>query len=432
MRRLVALVLVATACSGGTANVTTTQQSTDTTPATSRGGTQPPNTVPTTTATPTTLPPRPELSQPQVVYFFLASTEGPVLVPVWRDESSPQGVGGAIETLFAGPTPSERLGVPAVSTTIPSAARVLSVSVVNELATIDLSADFYSGGPPPQRLAQGVVTATRFEGVTGGAFRVAGEPFAGLPGGADRSTFGDVVAPVFIDEPVYGGPADQPGRLQGEAEGTLAVQLVDESGLTVADFEFGAEGGFDRTLAYSVGIDQLGELTVTDGSFEIAYPVQLRLPEAGSCSAAGLSPQPAPQEQLPAAVASARAAITEAAVACDYEALASLASPDFVYSFGEDGDPADFWRREEGVGIPTLRLMVQLLNTPPVFDAEFFEPTYLWPSAFRAAPSPADFDLLEGIIPADDLALYREFNEYLDLRIGITETGSWDFAVAGD
>ena len=431
MRRLVALLLVVAACSGGTSDVTTSQPP-ETTPATTGNGTLAPITVPSSTVTATTLPPRPELSEPQVVYFFLDSAVGSVLVPVWRDESSPQGVDGAIETLFAGPTPSERLGVPALSTAVPSAAQVLDVSVVNELATVDLTEDFYSGGPPPERLAQVVFTATRFDGVEAVAFRVEGEPFAGLPGGADRSTFGEVTAPVFVDEPAYGGPITQPGRLKGEAIGSVTGELFDESGLKVADFDFSASGFFDRSLAYSVGIDQDGELVITDGAFEVSYPVQLRLPEAISCSAAGLSPEPEPQEQLPAEVAATRVAIVEAAVACDFDALAALAGPDFVYSFGEDGDPASFWRREESVGIQTMRLMVQLLNTPAVLDTEFFQPTYLWPSAFRAAPSPADFDLLEGIIIADDLALYREFNEYLDLRIGIAEGGSWDFAVAGD
>ena len=289
MRRLVALLLVtAAACSGGTSTVTTAAGTAPTT--TPVEGTQPSLTVPPSSVTPTTLPSREELSEPQVVYLLLDSPTGRVLVPVWRDETSPQGVKGSIEALFAGPTPSERLGVPAISTSIPAEAAVIGVSVVNELATVDLTAEFYAGGPPPERLAQVVYTATRFDGVTAVAFRVAGEPFTGLPGGADRSSFVDVIGSVFVEEPAYGAPAEQPGRLLGEGNGDLSVLVTDEAGLTVADFEFAASGTFDRPLAYSVSVDQPGSMVVSDGTSAVTYPVQLRLPEAHSATTvSGLS-----------------------------------------------------------------------------------------------------------------------------------------------
>lgn len=375
------------------------------------------------------------------MYFLIDAPVGaPTLLPVWRDATSPQGVRGAIETLLIGPSPTERLGVPAISSDIPPATGLLDVDVVNGLATIDLTAAFFGEPTPSPRLAQVIYTATRFDDVESVAFRVDGEPFTGLPGGADRSAFRDLQSALFIESPAYGGPAAQPARLSGEARlvtDEFSVTVTDAAGLTVASFEVASSGSgwvpFEVALPYFVAVDQPGELmaTTADGAVDLIYPIGLELPPSDLCSAAGLSAQPVDQG-LPPAVEETRRAIIEAATSCDLEALQALGAPGFTFSFGAGGSAADFWRTEESGGYPVTRLMVQLLNTPPVFDTEFVVPTYLWPSAFRAVPSPEDFDILEGILPDEDLALYRQFNEYLDLRLGITEEGSWDFAVAGD
>ena len=439
VKRLFILALAVASCTPGTTS--TTAALPNTAPSTTSTSTTAPITVPTTVTT-TTLPPRPELSLPQVVYLLLDAPVGPpTLVPVWRDATSPQGVEGAIRTLLGGPTPSERLGVPAISTDIPAETVLLAADVVNGLATIDLSAAFYGDGDPPaSRLAQIVYTATRFDDVDSVAFRQDGEPFAGLPGGAARIGFRDLQGLIFVEEPTYGGPAQQPGKLSGEARISaerFAVRVTDARGLVVAEFEVASEGTgwvpFEVPLPYFVEVDQSGELNIStgDGVVDLTYPLQLFLPAAGLCSAAGLSAVAVDQD-LPAAVAATRQAIIDAATNCDLDGLAALGSPDFTFSFGGGTSAADFWRNEEAAGIPITRLMVLLLNTPPVFDPEFFVPTYLWPSAFRAAPTAEDFAILEGILPDEDLALYRQFNEYLDLRLGISEEGSWDFAVSGD
>jgi hypothetical protein len=85
------------------------------------------------------------------------------------------------------------------------------------------------------------------------------------------------------------------------------------------------------------------------------------------CSASGLSPVPV-AEDLPAAVAGIRRQIIEAAVACDYEALAALASSGsyFAYSLDETGDPVEYWRSLEESGGEPLRWMVTTLNLPAV------------------------------------------------------------------
>lgn len=439
MRRTVILLLVLAACSGGS-SVTTTTQPSDTTTDTSAGTTTPSITVPSSSTT-TTLAPRLELNEPQIVYFLAGSAVGgPALVPVWRDATSPQGPGGAVETLLRGPTPTERLGVPAISSDIPAETVLLGTAVVNGLATVDLTAPFFDEESLTARLAQVTYTLTRFPEVESVTFRNDGEPFTELPGAVSRLTFRDLQPPVFVAQPAYGGPATQPGRLVGEARiaaDRFSVHIADSDGLTITDFDVRSDGAgwvaFDIELPYFVAVDQSGDLTIStpDGVVNQTYPLQLLLPPPDICSAAGLSSEPVDQG-LPSEVEAKRRAIIEAATSCDFESLRALTAADFIFSFGGGTDPVAFWKGEEAVGIPVTRLIVQLLNTPPVLDTDFFVPTYLWPSAFRAAPLAEDFDLLEGILPAEDLALYRQFNEYLDLRLGISEGGSWDFAVAGD
>ncbi|MEE8332141.1 MAG: GerMN domain-containing protein [Acidimicrobiia bacterium] len=440
MKRMVILLLVLAACSGGTSVTTTTQPSDTASAGTGIGTSTPSITVPTSSTT-TTLAPRLELSEPQIVYFLASSVVGePSLVPVWRDATSPQGPRGAVETLLRGPTPTERLGVPAISSDIPAETVLLGTAVVNGLATVDLTAPFFDEESLTPRLAQVTYTLTQFPDVESVTFREDGEPFAELPGVVSRLTFRDLQPPIFVAQPTYGGPAMQPGRLVGEARiaaDRFNVHIADADGLTITEFDVLSEGAgwvaFGIELPYFVDVDQSGELTIStpDGVVNQTYPLQLLLPPPEICSAAGLSSEPVDQG-LPSEVEAKRRAIVEAATSCDFDSLRSLTASDFTFSFGEGTDPVAFWKGEEAVGIPITRLIVQLLNTPPVLDTEFFVPTYLWPTAFRAAPLPEDFDLLEGILPPEDIALYRQFNEYLDLRLGISDTGSWDFAVAGD
>jgi hypothetical protein len=441
MRRLAIVLLVLGACTPGSSTPTASSPAVVTSaPATTTPAPSATITVPPTT-TSTTIPPRPELSEPQVIYLLMDASVGTRrLAPVWRDATSPQGVAGAIETLLAGPTPTERLGVPAISTAIPATTQLLGVGVVNGLATIDLSADFFED-PSSERLAQVIYTATRFEEVDSVLLRIDGEPFAGMPSAVGRLAFRELQPSVFIEEPAYGAPAAQPGRLVGEAQlvaGAFRVRITDGEGLTVADRDVAAAGtgwvGFNVPLPYWVDVEAPGLLHVAtdDGVMNASYPVQLLLPPTGTCSAVGLSPDIEPQG-LPEPVEATRAALVAAAVNCDLEELASLAAPDFTYSFGAAGPGAAlFWESEERLGVPFTRLLVQLLDTPAVLDTYFVVPTYLWPAAFGATPTPEDFDLLEGIISAEDLELYRQFNDYLDLRIGIAADGAWDFAVAGD
>jgi hypothetical protein len=103
---------------------------------------------------------------------------------------------------------------------------------------------------------------------------------------------------------------------------------------------------------------------------------------AAACSASEMSPMPVAQT-LPTAVAATRQQIIEAAVACDYEALAALATSGAgFFAYGDDpaGDPGAYWRSlEAGGGVP-LRLMVVTLNLPaePAAVGGIEGAYYLW------------------------------------------------------
>ena len=156
---------------------------------------------------------------------------------------------------------------------------------------------------------------------------------------------------------------------------------------------------------------------------------------SADCSAAGL-PVPAEQEGLPALVADARRAMAAAAIACDFEALEALASPEFVSSFGGGGfEMIPTWE-EEGT-YPALALLVELFETPYAFeDYEDLPRHYYWPSAFvydswEEIPA-ADMEALLTVYTQEELDQTAAFGAYALWRIGITETGEWRFFVAGD
>ncbi|MGH8872910.1 MAG: hypothetical protein ACRDWS_13135 [Acidimicrobiia bacterium] len=153
------------------------------------------------------------------------------------------------------------------------------------------------------------------------------------------------------------------------------------------------------------------------------------------CSAAGMT-VPAAQDGLPDPVADVRRAIAEAAIACDYTTLESLASPDLNTSFGGGGfDNLPLWE-EEGT-YPALALLVGLFDTPfATQDFDGLPRYYVWPSAFvydtwDEIPA-ADLEALRAIYTDEELDRLASFGSYAGWRIGITETGEWRFFVAGD
>ncbi len=151
------------------------------------------------------------------------------------------------------------------------------------------------------------------------------------------------------------------------------------------------------------------------------------------CSASTLSAEPsAARPSLPPVVESMRRRIVTAAVACDYETLATLArenGADFNIGFGPETDVAATWRKQEQQGVPLLAMLVKVLNLPNAKEETF----YLWPSAYRTGETPEDWKALEGLYPAEQLARWRASEDgYVGFRTAIDESGDWLFALSGD
>jgi hypothetical protein len=156
---------------------------------------------------------------------------------------------------------------------------------------------------------------------------------------------------------------------------------------------------------------------------------------SATCSASELSAALAKPQGLPQPVADVRLAIAEAAVACDYEALETLAIRDgeFVQSFSDDeapdpGQAARAWWETEEAGDPILATLVRLLELPHATRGE----DYVWPSAFAEEPTEADWRALEAMYTGEEIQSFRGFGGYVGLRIGISPDGEWQYFVAGD
>ncbi len=122
--------------------------------------------------TTSTSPPIGATSPVQV--FFMGDER---LVPVERPVSSPASVEKVLKALISGPTEDEiRRGL---RTVINPGATVLTAPVEDQIATIDLSGDFFLSPVVEEQiiaLAQTVFTATNLGGVVGVRFTLDGNP----------------------------------------------------------------------------------------------------------------------------------------------------------------------------------------------------------------------------------------------------------------
>lgn len=155
--------------------------------------------------------------------------------------------------------------------------------------------------------------------------------------------------------------------------------------------------------------------------------------ERCSATAAVLS---LPEQDLPEPVAETRRQVFEAALACDYERLESLAGEEgFTFSFGTSGSPAAYWRRleqERGDEPLPLRALVTILTLPPTRNEGG---SYAWPAAYSESPSDEAWQALvvAGLYTEEQVELMRtQGTGYLGYRTAITPEGVWQFFVAGD
>lgn len=215
-----------------------------------------------------------------------------------------------------------------------------------------------------------------------------------------------------------------------------------------------ASGAVAAIVVTAVGLISAAELFGGSGD-KVVAPVAT--PSRPSCSSAGLSSELEAQPGLPPEVEATRQALVEAAVRCDYEALAALTGGRPMYSLNYDGQgnfdappAAEYWREldeEHTIGgkpakaylFDPMRVLVQLLKTP---HAEFTTPEgeryFIWPSVDGDPKelTDADWDALATVYSEEEVRDMRKRVEqggpYFGYSVSINEDGTWNAFTAGD
>jgi germination protein M len=261
--------------------------------------------APSATAQPPSAAPggSPEASPPESpettivrAYFYLGGESGTAgLVPLLREVPRTPAVGAAaMNALLAGPSADES-SVTSITSAIPAGSRLLGLSIVNGIATVDLSSEFESGGGSASvliRLGQVVYTLTRFPTIQSVLFQIEGRPvtvFSSegivLDGPVGRAAYDDLLPAIFVYRPAFGASIGNPARITGSAnvfEATFLATLLDGSGATIAESQVmatcgtGCRGTFDVTVPYTVDEAGWGTLRVWDGSAKDGSPENVR------------------------------------------------------------------------------------------------------------------------------------------------------------
>lgn len=219
--------------------------------------------------------------------------------PVAREVTGRAVAAGAMEALLAGPTDAEReLGF---ASTIPTGTQLLGVRVASGVATVDLSAEFASGGGSLSmmgRAAQVVYTLTQFPSVQSVAFELEGEPLTELGGEGllltepqTRAAWEAFTPAIMVESPLPFAEVASPLRITGTAntfEASFVVTVTDGDGLIVyerpamATSGTGTRGTFDVTATFDVPRAGVGAVIVfaespMDGSRIDLLEVPVRL-----------------------------------------------------------------------------------------------------------------------------------------------------------
>ncbi len=190
----------------------------------------------------------------------------------------------AMKALLAGPTGTEKAA--GLGTTIPAGTRLLGLTIEGTTATVDLSAEYASGGGSLSmmaRVAEVVYTLTQFTTVRSVEFLLEGKPVEAL--GGEGIALGDAQRradwrrfepAIFVESPGVGAVVSSPFTLLGTAsvfEGAFIARLVDSSGRRIVKRPVQASRGapgrgrFAEQIAYSTSATR-GVLIVYDQSME--------------------------------------------------------------------------------------------------------------------------------------------------------------------
>jgi hypothetical protein len=232
-----------------------------------------------TTKTKTTIPRGfPATVMPVVVW--LANHDG--LIPVYHFHAKTPAVAkAAIEALLAGPTGKERRS--GLSTAIPKETRLLGISLHKGIATIDLTAEYATGGGAlsmQDRLGQIVYTLTEFPTIQKVLFNLDGAPvhvFSSegivLDHAVGRADYVNLLPPIVVNRPTAGARVSSPVLVSGDAnvfEANVSIEVLDASGkvvgktFTTATCGTGCRGTFSVRVPFKVTTEQRGTIVVHD------------------------------------------------------------------------------------------------------------------------------------------------------------------------
>jgi len=185
--------------------------------------------------------------------------------------------------LLAGPNAGELGARPAMYTAIPTASKLLGLTISGGVATVSLSKEFASAlgsATSDFAFAQVVYTLTQFSTVKTVVLNLEGNTTNYVLGG--RANGRDGVLPgIFVDRPAWGAAAGNPAKVSGVAnvfEATFRVQIKDANGKILADQQVmascgtGCWGDFSTSVAYTVSRAQWGTLRVLDYSAKDGTP----------------------------------------------------------------------------------------------------------------------------------------------------------------
>lgn len=256
--------------------------------------------TPTTTQPGTTSTTGPPATMIVAPYLYIDEAghdgrTGPFLLPVARQVETTQAVGrAAMERLLAGPTKAETEGIPAITTMIPYGTRLLGLTIAEDVATVDLSAEFGAtddSAVVAQRAAQVVFTLSRFDSVAEVLFRQEGKAVSIQTGDGqlvDRPVgiwdYLDFAAALSVESPVYNGVGSNPLHVTGFGavfEAAFQYALTDADGLIIEEGNAMTAngtgwGGFDFTIPYQVDRQQVGALIVWTGSAKDGRQIDIR------------------------------------------------------------------------------------------------------------------------------------------------------------
>ncbi len=247
--------------------------------------------------TPIVPPPR---TREIAIYLYIDSLgdepsgPGPFLVPVARNVPwSLTPATDAMTQLLMGPTSGEATSIPAMSSTVPTAASLSSITIDGGTATIALNG---FGPVTVRKVAQVVFTLTQFptvDRVQVSADSVSVTEVGGIEAPFTQEDFLDaeVLPMVLVDQPLYGGVATNPVRLVGRTfafEAQFRVAIVDADGLIIAEVPVLANGpqvispggipwtSFDVTIPYPLETAQRGAVIAFDMSAKDGAQIGVR------------------------------------------------------------------------------------------------------------------------------------------------------------